>query len=91
MMFLAGVLADPDNPDHLKAFEKTLQAIGSTPEEAEGNSPSAVLHAKRMSLNDLDNHFARVLDARKPLIDMHHKRMEYLTTNNATIDFHMGS
>ncbi len=87
MMFLAGILADSNNPEHVEAFESVLSSIGSNPEEAKGNSPSDVFFANRMTLYDLEEHFAKVLEVRKPLIDMKHERVQSMQENDQTVDF----
>ncbi len=87
MMFLAGVFADPQNPDHKGAFDAMLAAIGATPEEAKGNSPSDIFYAAPMGVEALAAHFEKVLDSRKPLVELKNPRVMERVSNNAIINF----
>lgn len=78
MMFVAGVLADSSNPEHKTTFEKMLAAIGSSPEEAAGNSPSDIFYAAPMTVPEVAAHFESVLEVRKPLLNNDHDRIQSL-------------
>lgn len=87
LLFVAGYIADGENPTHKKAFETALKAIGSSLDQAKGNSPSDIFHSPPHTVKDIQKVFENTIGSRKEMVEQTHERFTDLVASNKTTTF----
>jgi len=85
LMFVAGYFADGKNPAHQAAFEKALKAVGSSLDEARGNSVFTIFSSQAGSFVGMGKVFDETIQDRKLLVSEGDQRYQHLVkTSKAT-------